>query len=299
VTQTLTESLVLAFGGTAAGLAVAYYGTQLLVHLAPQNLPRLEQTTVDAQVIGFMMLVTGCVGILFGLAPACWGSYVNVQVALKEGGTRVSGSAAGNRIRQGLVVTQLALAVMLFVAASLLVRSFLRVTSVDLGFRVPQLLTAIVNLPPARYGEPAQQSAFFENALQRVQALPGVVSAAVSDSIPLTGINDQGGFAVEGLPDPPPGASGPHGNRPHVSDKYFETMGVRLIEGRLFEATWRLGCTGPPQVRSASGWRRSGTTRAPSGVRSSASCRRPGTSDWKSRRRRKSTCRINRAPRPS
>jgi putative ABC transport system permease protein len=236
VTQTLTESLVLALGGTVAGLAVAYYGTRLLVHLAPQNLPRLEQTTVDAQVIGFMLLVTGCVGILFGLAPAWWGSYVNVQVALKEGGTRVSGSAVGNRIRQGLVVTQLALAVMLFVAAGLLVRSFLRVTSVDLGFRVPQLLTAIVNLPPARYGDPAQQVAFFDGALQRVKTLPGVVSAAVSDSIPLTGINDQGGFAVEGFPDPPPGVSGPHGNRPHVSDKYFETMGVRLIEGRLFDA---------------------------------------------------------------
>jgi putative ABC transport system permease protein len=236
VTQTLTESLVLALGGAAAGLAVAEYGTRLLVHLAPQNLPRLEQTTVDAQVIGFMLLVTGSVGILFGLAPACWGSYVNVQVALKEGGTRVSGSPTGNRIRQGLVVTQLALAVMLFVAAGLLVRSFLRVTSVDLGFRVPQLLTAIVNLAPARYGDPARQVAFFEGALQRVQALPGVDSAAVSDSIPLTGINDQGGFAVEGFPDPPPGVSGPHGNRPHVSDQYFETMGVRLIGGRLFDA---------------------------------------------------------------
>jgi putative ABC transport system permease protein len=236
VTQTLTESLVLALVGAAAGFAVAEYGTRLLVQLAPQNLPRLEQTTVDGQVIGFMVLVTVCVGILFGLAPACWGSYVNVQVALKEGGTRVSGSTVGNRIRQGLVVTQLALAVMLFVAAGLLVRSFLRVTSVDLGFRAPKLLTAIVNLPPARYGDPAKQVAFFENALQRIQTLPGVVSAAVSDSIPLTGINDQGGFAVEGWPDPPPGVSGPHGNRPRVSDKYFETMGVRLIEGRPFDA---------------------------------------------------------------
>jgi putative ABC transport system permease protein len=236
VTQTLTESLVLALGGAAGGLAVAYYGTRVLVHLAPQNLPRLEHTTVDAQVIGFMVLVSGCVGILFGLAPAGGSMYVNVQAALKEGGTRVSGSAVGNRIRQGLVVTQLALAVMLFVAAGLLLRSFVRVTSVDLGFRVPQLLTAIVNLPPARYGDPGQQVAFFENALQRIQLLPGVASAAVSDSIPLTGINDQGGFAVEGFPDPPPGVSGPHGNRPRVSAGYFETMGVRLIEGRLFDA---------------------------------------------------------------
>jgi putative ABC transport system permease protein len=236
VTQTLTESIVLAAGGAATGFAIAYYGTRVLVRLAPQNLPRLQQTAVDAQVLGFMVLVTGCVGILFGLVPACWGSYVNVQQALKEGGARISGSAIGAHIRQALVVTQLALAVMLLVAAGLLVRSFVRVTSVDLGFRAPHLLTAIVNLPTARYGDPAQQVAFFENVLQRIETLPGVVAAAVSDSIPLTGINDQGGFAIEGRPDPPPGASGPHANRPRVSAEYFETMGLRLIEGRLFGA---------------------------------------------------------------
>jgi putative ABC transport system permease protein len=236
VTQTFTESLVLAVGGAASGLGIAYYGTRALVRLAPQNLPRLQHTTVDAQVLGFMVLVTGCVGILFGLAPAYWGSYVNVQQALKEGGRSVSSGAIGARIRQALVVTQLALAVMLLVAAGLLVRSFVRVTSVDLGFQAPQLLTAIVNLPLARYIDPAQQVAFFENALRRIETLPGVVSAAVSDSIPLTGINDQGGFAIEGRPDPSPGASGPHANRPRVSAKYFDTMGVRLIEGRLFDA---------------------------------------------------------------
>lgn len=236
VAQTLTESIVLALAGAAAGLGIAYYGTRVLVRLAPQNLPRLQDTAVDAQVLGFMLLVTCCVGILFGLAPAYWGSYVNVQQALKEGGARAAGSAIGARIRQALVVTQLALAVTLLVAAGLLVRSFVRVTSVDLGFRAPHLLTAIVNLPPARYGDPAQQVAFFENALQRIETLPGVVSAAVSDSIPLTGINDQGGFAIEGRPAPPPGGSEPHANRPRVSAKYFETMGVRLIEGRLFDA---------------------------------------------------------------
>jgi putative ABC transport system permease protein len=161
---------------------------------------------------------------------------VNVQRALKEGGARVSGGLIGARIRQALVMTQLALAVMLLVGAGLLLRSFVRVTSMDLGFRAPHLLTALVNLPPARYGDPAQQVAFFENALRRIEAVPGVVSAAVSDSIPLTGINDQGGFAIEGRPDSPPGASEPHGNKPRVSATYFETLGLRLIDGRLFDA---------------------------------------------------------------
>jgi putative ABC transport system permease protein len=133
-------------------------------------------------------------------------------------------------------VAQQALAVMLLVAAGLLVRSFVRVTHVDLGFSAPHLLTAIVNLSPARYGEPEQQAVFFETALQRIATLPGVASAAVSDSIPLTGINDQGGFAIEGRPDPLPGESGPHANRPRVSATYFDTMGLRLIDGRLFDA---------------------------------------------------------------
>lgn len=236
VTQMLTESLLLAAGGAAAGLVIAYYGTHALILLAPRNLPRLQQTSVDAQVLGFMVLVTGCVGILFGLTPAYWGTHVDVQRALKEGGRSISGTAIGARIRQVLVAAQLALAVMLLVAAGLLVRSFVRVASLDLGFQVPHLLTAILNLPPARYGEPAQQVAFFEDALRRIDAVPGVVSAAVSDSIPLTGINDQGGFAIEGRRDPAPGTSGPHANRPRVSAKYFDTIGVRLIEGRLFDA---------------------------------------------------------------
>jgi putative ABC transport system permease protein len=176
------------------------------------------------------------VGILFGLAPAFWGSYVNVQHALKEGGTRISGGVFGARIRQALVVFQLALAVMLLVGAGLLLRSFVRVTRVDLGFRAPNLLTALVSLPPARYGDPARQAAFFESVLRRIEVVPGVVSAAVSDSIPLTGINDQGSFTIEGRPAPPPGANGPHANRPHVSATYFETMALQRIDGRLFDA---------------------------------------------------------------
>jgi len=236
VTQTLTESLMLAAAGAAAGLGIAYYATRLLVRLAPRNIPRLSDAAVDMQVLAFLVIVTGCVGILFGLAPAFWASYVNVQQSLKEGSARISGRSIGARIRQALVVTQLALAVMLLVAAGLLVRSFVQVMRIDLGFNAPHLMTAIVNLPPARYGDPSQQVAFFENALRRIEALPGVVSAAVSDSLPLTGINDQGGFAIEGRPAPAPGTNGPHGNRPRVSAHYFGAMGLRPIEGRLFDA---------------------------------------------------------------
>ena len=139
-------------------------------------------------------------------------------------------------MRHALVVAQLALAVMLLVGASLLVRSFLRVTALDLGFRADRVLTAMINLTPARYGDPARQVAFIDELVRRVQTLPGVQAAGVSQTLPLTGINDQGGFRVEGLPDPAPGTQEPHANRPHVSPGYFAAMGIRLLDGRLFDA---------------------------------------------------------------
>jgi putative ABC transport system permease protein len=235
IRQMLVESLLLAFAGAAAGLGIAYAGTQVLVRLAPATIPRLEQTSVDGQVLGFMAVIATAVGLLFGLAPAVLGSSVKVMQALRDGGTRVTGGAAGRRVRHTLVAAQLALAVVLLVGAGLLVRSFMRVAGLDLGFQAPQVLTAMINLSPARYADAARQVAFTDEMLRRIHALPGVQSAGVSHSIPLTGINDQGGFKVEGRPDPPPGTQGPHANRPHVSPGYFNTMGIRLVSGRLFD----------------------------------------------------------------
>ena len=235
IRQMLVESLLLAFGGAAAGLGIAYAGTRVLVGLAPASIPRLEHTSVDGQVLGFMAVTATVVGLLFGLAPAVLGSSVKVTHALRDGGTRVTGGAAGRRVRHMLVAAQLALAVVLLVGAGLLVRSFLRVTGMDLGFRAPHVLTAMINLSPARYADAARQIAFTDELLRRVHVLPGVQSAGVSHSIPLTGINDQGDFTVDGRPDPPPGTQGPHANRPHVSPGYFDAMGIRLVSGRLFD----------------------------------------------------------------
>lgn len=233
--QVLTESLLLAGAGAIAGLAVAEYGTRALVRLGPPNIPRLDQTAVDVPVLLFMCVVTVCMGVLFGLAPALLGWRDTIHDTLKEAGARVSASAAGRRVRQALVAAQLALAVMLLVAAALLVRSFVRVAGLDMGFHAPRALTALVNLSPARYREPTHQAAFYEEAIRRIRDLPGVVAAAVSNSLPLTGINDQGGFAVEGRPDPPQSQE-PFANRPRVSAGYFDAMGIRLVAGRLFDA---------------------------------------------------------------
>ena len=235
VRQTLTESLLLAVAGGIAGLGIAQAGTELLVRLGPASIPRLGETVVNTPVLLFLTVTSMCVGLLFGLAPALVCSATNIHNTLKDAGARVSAGLPGRRVRQILVAGQLALAVMLLIGAGLLVRSFVRVVGLDLGFRAPRVLISVVNLSPGRYGDPAQQVAFFDEAVRRIQALPGVVTAAVSNSIPLTGFNDQGGFAVEGRPEPRPGEDGPHANRPRVSAGYFEAMGIRLLDGRLFD----------------------------------------------------------------
>ena len=235
VRQTMVESLMLAAAGAAAGLGVAYAGTRLLVRLAPASLPRLDQTSVDAQVLLFMAAVATSAGVLFGLAPAVAGSSIDVTHALREGGARLTGGAAGRRLRQWLVGGQLALAVVLLVGAGLLIRSFARVTDLDLGFDSRRVLTAMITLSPSRYADAERRSAFVDETLRRIEALPGVRSAGVSHSIPLTGINDQGGFVIEGRPDPRPGDE-PYANRPRVTPGYFDAMGIRLVAGRLLDA---------------------------------------------------------------
>jgi putative ABC transport system permease protein len=234
VRQSLTESLLLASAGATLGLLVAYQAVRLLVRLAPSSIARLEQTSLDWHVLSFMAVVTMVVGVLFGLAPAIVGSSRAVPQQLKDG-LRVSGSPAGRRIRQSLVLVQLSLAVVLLVGAGLLLRSFVKVAGVDIGIQPAHVLTGIVTLSPARYGDASRQAEVIDRMLRRVQTLRGVRSAAVSQTVPLTGINDQGGIAIEGRPDPPPGVSGPHANRPHVSPGYFDAMGIRPLDGRIFD----------------------------------------------------------------
>ncbi len=137
---------------------------------------------------------------------------------------------------------------MLLVGASLLVRSFLRVTALDLGFRADRVLTAMINLTPARYGDPARQVAFIDELVRRVQTLPGVQAAGVSQTLPLTGINDQGGFRVEGRPDPAPGTQ--------RAPREPSSCVARLLCGHGHPVARTAGCstpgTGPTRCRSRS-----------------------------------------------
>jgi len=234
VRQMLTESVLLALAGGVAGGVVAHAGVRLMVRFAPPAIPRLEQTVVDNAVLAFIAIVAVCVGILFGLAPAFLGWRDNVSDMLKHAVARTSTGAGSRRVRQALVAGQLAMAVMLLTGAGLLVRSFVQVANLELGFRAPNVLMAFVQLSGSRYDAPERQAAFYTALVERIEALPGIAAAAVSNSVPLTGVNDQGGVHIEGLV-LPRGQEAPAGNRPRVSPHYFDAMGIRLLEGRLFD----------------------------------------------------------------
>lgn len=234
--QALTESLLLAAIGGTAGLGLAYFGTAVAISFAPSNIPRIAQTEVDLHVLVFTSAVALIAGILFGLAPALSGARGQTSHSLKEAGTRISSGSTSLTVRHVLVGGQMALAVMMLISAGLLLRSFLNVVRLDPGFHTAHVLSGYVNLAESRYSDPQKQAAFFEEALRRIRALPGVTSAAVSSSVPLTEINDTGSVRIEGRPDPRAGEGLPSANRPHVSAGYFETMGIPVVQGRSFDS---------------------------------------------------------------
>ncbi|HEY2933360.1 MAG TPA: ABC transporter permease, partial [Acidobacteriota bacterium] len=235
IAQTLTESLLLSLLGASAGLIIAHFGTGLLLKFGPASIPRFQDTVIDTPVLLFTAIVAVGAGILFGLAPAFIAARSDLHTSLKEGGTRSTAGSSSLSLRNVLVGGEMALAVVLLIGAGLLIRSFVNVVRLDLGFHAAHLLAGYIGLPQSRYGDAPKQVAYFEEALRRVRALPGVRSAAVSNSVPLTGINDQGDFGIEGQSEPAAGEDGPQANRPKVSAGYFETMGIQLVTGRLFD----------------------------------------------------------------
>jgi putative ABC transport system permease protein len=247
VRQLLTESATLAVAGGAAGLLLAAYGTRALVAAAPPTLPRLDTIGLDLPVLWFTAAVSIFTGLLFGLAPAWYAAQPDLSRALTEGGRGGSAGARRQRFRRGLVVTQIALALMLVVAAGLLVRSFERMRGVDPGFDPEGLLTARIELSPVRYEGNESIRAFFERLVARAEAIPGVGSAAVVKALPMAEpeIGDwsflrEGRFSV-----PPKQEDWKLSYWQAVGPEYFETMRMPLLQGRGIEPGDR---TGTPQV---------------------------------------------------
>ena len=232
IRQMLTETLVLFLSGGALGLLLAYWGTKALIALNPEGIPRAEEIGLDGGVLLFTLLVSLATGLLFGLVPALSAAGRQLVESLKEGGRAMAGGVRGRFVRNTLIAGQVALTLILLVGAGLLIQSFARLQAVDPGFQPEGVLAVSYSLPQSSYAEP-QQIAFAQQLLERVQALPGVTSAATVYPLPLSGENMVLAFAVEGRPAPPPNEV-PSANVRAISTGYFRTMGIPILEGRAF-----------------------------------------------------------------
>ncbi len=232
VRQLLTESVALSFVGGALGLLVAFWGLDALRSLAPANIPRLQNVTLDGRVLLFTSAVTMLTGVLFGLAPALRGSRVNLGETLKEG-ARGSTGGGGQRLRNALVVTEVALSLVLLVGAGLLIRSFMRVQQVEPGFDERGVLSLRLSVGGTGYqGE--RTTEYFDQLLKRVRALPGVESAGAASIIPLSGGIGWGSVTIEGYV-PTTGQEAIQADYRIAGTGYFETMRVPLLSGRHFD----------------------------------------------------------------
>src|SRR5262249_3782154 len=186
IRQLLSETALLALTGGGLGLLLGYWGLKVLLSLNQANIPRVEDITLDGRVLGFTLGISLLTGIMFGLAPALQSSRGRLHETLKEGG-RSGRATTGRFIRGLLVVGEMALALVLLIAAGLFIKSFARLQQVNPGFRPEGLLAMQLALPDYKYRKPEQIDGFFQQVLQQTSALPGVQSTGVSSSLPMSG----------------------------------------------------------------------------------------------------------------
>jgi putative ABC transport system permease protein len=224
VRQLLTESVLLAMLGGLAGVLLAVWAVPSLVGLSPLDIRALGQITINREVLAFSAAASLLSGILFGLAPALHASRFNLNEALKEGDRSSSGTH--RRTRSTLAVAEIALSLVLLVGAGLLAKSFVRLMQVAPGFDSSHLLVFNVGLPPT--SAPAQQNEFYRRVVEKLQALPGVQSAAAISRLPLAGGNSDRSFNL-------PGNDKNYQADIRVSTPgYLQTMGIPLLRGRIF-----------------------------------------------------------------
>ena len=231
IRQLLTESVILAGLGGFCGLLVAQWGTDALIKTVPQNIPRISEIRLDGVVLAFTILVSLGTGIIFGLVPAWQASKVDLNSSLKSG-TRTGSGEHKAHLRNGLVMGEVALALVLLVCAGLLIQTFARLGQVQPGFRSERLLTASVQTSSAGYPKNENVIAFYDRLLERIRTLPGVDSASAIIPLPLSGANMVTDFDVEEHPLP----EGQRAGAPVriIGTDYFKTMGIPLKKGRAF-----------------------------------------------------------------
>jgi predicted permease len=232
IRKALTESVLLSILGGAAGLVFAHWGMSVLLALKPEKLARLSGIHMDTRVLLFVLVVSVLTGIVFGMAPVGIAARANVADALKESGRSTTASVMGNSIRKILVTSELAVALVLLVGAGLLLKGFSRLRSMNPGFRSANIMTMYIQLPTTRYGEIPKQTQFRRELLTRLNFLPGVQAAMVSD-IPLGGNYVGHRFVIDGRPPVAVGAE-PEVQTLAVMGDYFQVMQIPLRAGRAF-----------------------------------------------------------------
>ncbi|HEX8898521.1 MAG TPA: ABC transporter permease [Chthoniobacterales bacterium] len=233
IRQLLTESVLLAGLGGAFGLLLAQWGTEALIKTVPQNIPRISNIQLDASVLVFTLLISLITGVVFGLVPAWQASHVDLNSSLKSGSRTGTAGEGKGRVRNALIMAEVAIALVLLISAGLLIQSFARLGRVQSGVRAERLLTARVSLPDVAYPKNENVIAFYDQLLTRIRAIPGVESASTIVPLPLTGSNMVTSFDIQERPLP-------EGQRPGapvriIATDYFKTMGIPVRQGRIFD----------------------------------------------------------------
>ena len=231
VQQLLTESILLSAVGGALGLLLAQWGVPLILAINRDAIPRATEINVDLGVLIFTALIAVLTGGLFGLAPAWQASRPDMQSVLKETARNTTGARA--TLRNGLVVAEIALTMVLLVGAGLLLRSFYQLQQVNAGFTPERVLSLMVDLPERKYATGEQQTAFFQSLQEKLRALPGVSTVGVTSRLPFGNDDWQTNFLIEGRPEPPP-SERPSMEVTVASPDYFRAMGISLLRGRYF-----------------------------------------------------------------
>jgi putative ABC transport system permease protein len=231
--QVLTESVLLGLIGGVAGVLLALWGVELLKVIGAQTVPRLREVNIDLGVLGVTLAIAVGTGLIFGLVPGLASARPELTEALKEGGRSSTQGTGRNRLRSGLVIAEVALALVLLSGAGLLMKSFARLQNVNPGFNPRNALTFEISLPKIQYPDNPSIVRFTNEAQRRIAALPGVHVAGFSTILPLAGTNSDSSFAIEGQPSNDRTPSPDEENR-QVSTDYFRALEIPLIKGRLF-----------------------------------------------------------------
>ena len=236
IRQMLTESVLLSLAGGVFGVLLAMWGLDLLLASVPRefalNFHGWNRIKLDRFVLGFTVLISFATGLLFGIVPALHATKTDLNESLKEG-ARGSTGHARRHFRDGLVVAEVALALVLLVGAGLMLKSFVRLLDVKPGFDPKNVVTMGVSLPEARYQKPEQWADFYRRLVERLRAQPGVESASVINSLPMGGNGGTTTFVLEGRPAPPKGQY-PEANFRLAGTDYFKTLRIPLLRGRVF-----------------------------------------------------------------